>query len=132
MKVSLPTNGSVATLNANAENGSSSLLFRKSFFPSSKIPSIGGTSIGLGKYHTIASSNNLTHLFLNAVPHRTGNNLVLITPFLIQFLISSTVKLSPARNFSIIASSNSTISSNILFLHSSALAFRFSGISSTL
>ena len=47
--VKRPTNGSVITLNANAENGSVSDEWRSVFVPSSISPSIAFTSIGDGK-----------------------------------------------------------------------------------
>src|SRR6187402_798632 len=73
-KVKLPTNGSLAILNASAANGASSEDGRVSFSVSSSgfVPSIGGTSTGDGKKLTTASSNSCTPLFLKAEPHNTG------------------------------------------------------------
>ena len=60
MNVNLPTYGSVATLNAKAEKGSSSAGLIAILFSSSRgyLPSIPGTSSGEGKYDVIASNKN--------------------------------------------------------------------------
>ena len=63
-KQSFPTNGSVAILNANAENGSVSDVFLSTSFPSLSIPLICGISIGDGIKSIIAFNNSCTPLFL--------------------------------------------------------------------
>ena len=64
MKASLPTNGSVAILNANADIGSESDAFLSASSPSNVVPLTGGISNGDGKYSTTASSICWTPLFL--------------------------------------------------------------------
>ena len=69
----MPTKGSVATLNANAENGSLSSNFLSiSSLVLGFVPLIDPMSLGLGKKSTTASSKGWTPLFLNAEPVNTG------------------------------------------------------------
>ena len=92
MNVRVPTNGSVAILNASAENGSSSDDFLESSTSSSCelfgiTPVIALTSSGAGKKSITASSIAWTPLFLNAEPHKPtinsfANDLILKPSFI--------------------------------------------------
>ena len=71
----LPTNGSVAILNANAEKGSSSDAFLESSVSlSSEVPLTSSTSSGEGKKSITASNIVCTPLFLKAAPQRVTTN----------------------------------------------------------
>ena len=77
INVRVPTNGSVAILNANAENGSSSDDFLESDCSSSSLllgitPSIALTSSGAGRKSKTASKTPWTPLFLKAEPQRAS------------------------------------------------------------
>ena len=116
-------------LNANAENGSSSLACLSISFPSSSSPLIDGTSVGAGKKSITASNIVWTPLSLYAEPHNTGNNSTANTPLRIAALISSSVTGSSSKTFIIKSSSNEAAASTIFWRYSSAWAFMFSGIS---
>src|SRR3954453_14292601 len=61
------------TLKASAAKGSSSAARRESSCSvRGSMPCTGGTSSGLGRYVTTASSSGCTPLFLNAEPARIG------------------------------------------------------------
>ena len=73
MKTTLPTKGSVITLNARADRGCSSSGYLNSISSVfGSVPSTGGTSNGDGRYSNIASSNGCMPLPRRAVPHSTG------------------------------------------------------------
>ena len=80
---------------------------------------------------TIASNKAWIPLFLNAVPQTTGTIVLSIVAFLNPFTISSLVISSPPKNFSISASSVSTIDSSIYCLASSAFSCNSALISFT-
>ena len=67
-------------LNASAANGSESSALRVAGRSSPPLtvsmPSIGGTSSGLGRKSITASSSGCTPLFLNDEPHSTGVSLI--------------------------------------------------------
>ena len=114
-KNSLPKNGSTATLKANAENGSSTLLCLSTTSSgfAGDTPSIGGKSTGLGRYCTTASSSGSTHLFLNADPHNTGTAFNPITASRRVFRISSLPTGFPSR-YSVMMSSSKSESASII------------------
>ena len=120
-KVSFPTNGSVITLKARAENGSSSEeCLSTSSSVSGLTPLIAGTSNGDGKYSTTASSIGCTPLYLNADPHTTGKNSTDNVALRIAALSSSIVISSPPKYFSMKSSSNSATASISFSRYSSA------------
>ena len=125
-----PTKGSLATLNANAEKGSSSdaFLISSSSLPG-MLPVACCTSLGSGIKFTMASRSGCTPLFLNALPVKIGTNSKLIVPFLIQRLRVSSSGSSPSKYFSKTSSSCSTAISTISDRYFSAVSFNSSGIS---
>ena len=130
-KVSEPTKGSVAILNAIPEKGSSS---SDDLLPSSslsRIPVTGLTSLGAGKKSTTASSMVCTPLFLNADPQRQGTISLLNVLSLIPIFMSSSDKSPSSRYLSINSSLASAADSTIFSRHSSARPLRSSGISSS-
>ena len=128
-KHNLPTYGSVAILNASAENGASSDVSLSISFPSSSTPLIWSISNGDGKYSTILSNNNCNPLFLYADPQHTSVALLLNVAFLKPFLISVSVNSSPSKYFIIISSSCSAAVSTIFALYSLAFSTNSAGIS---
>ena len=68
-------------------------------------------------------------LSLNAVPQNAGVMVLARQPLRIAFLISSTVSSSPAKNFSMSASSCSAALSTIFWRHSFAFSTYSSGMS---
>ena len=130
--VRLPTNGSVAILNARDANGSSSEEWRSAgvSLPSSRIPLIAGTSVGDGRYSTTASSIAWTPLFLNAEPQVTRIISFASTRWRNADLISASVSSSPPRYFSISSSEASAAASTRFWCHSAANSCMFAGISS--
>ena len=89
INVKLPTKGSLATLNAKAENGalSSNFISTSSSDPG-LVPFIEPMSFGLGKKFTTASKSGWTPLFLNADPVRTGTKSKPKHPFLMHAIKS--------------------------------------------
>ena len=68
----LPTYGSLAILNANAEKFSLSSALLVLLDPSSRIPVMAGLSMGEGKKSIMASNIAWIPLFLKADPQITG------------------------------------------------------------
>ncbi len=79
--MSLPTYGSLMILNARAEKGAaSSGVPLQLLDPLDVQPAVGGTSSGLGRKSTTASSMGWTPLFLKADPHSTGTTMFSMVP----------------------------------------------------
>ena len=92
-------------LKTRPENGSESSGLRSACSPLGVWPSTGGTSLGAGRYATIASSSGWIALFLNAEPRSTGTPSPDKVARRIARRSSSTVGSSSWTNFSISDSS---------------------------
>ena len=132
MYANLPTNGSVAILNANAANGSLSSAFLSASSPSKVVPLTAGISNGDGKKSTTPSIISWTPLFLYEDPQIHGTISLAIVAFLNAIFNSSIEISSPSRYFSINVSSVSAIDSIIAALYSSAWSAKSAGIASSL
>ena len=130
MNVRFPTKGSVAILNAKAENGSSSLeLLDVASSVFGLMPSIAFTSSGAGRYSMTASRTACTPLFLKAEPHSANVISFARTLSLRPFLISSSERSPSSKYFSIKVSFASAAASTSSSLNVSHLSCKSSGIS---
>ena len=134
MKVRVPTNGSVAILNASAEKGSSSDDDLESISSSSSelfgiTPSIALTSSGAGRKSITASKTAWTPLFLNAEPHSANITSFARDLILNPSLIWSGVNSPDSKYASIRSSLASAAASNISSLNFEHLSIKSSGIS---
>ena len=130
MKVRVPTNGSVAILNASAENGSLSSAWRSASFSSSSMPLIAGTSTGEGRKSTTASRTACTPLFLNALPQVASTISLLRVRVRRPCLISASVSSPSSRYLSISSSEASAAASTSSVRYSSAISCMSAGMSS--
>ena len=114
-KDSLPTKGSATVLNTKADSGASgSHLMVSPSTVSSQQP-----SAALGRKCTMASIRTWLPEPVAALPQKTGAMVPLLTPAAIPFWISSLVKGSSMKNFSIRASSvSATASFRAIFISS--------------
>src|SRR5216683_3344495 len=112
---------------ANGSVGSGCRTTSRSSAPTSW-PTIPGTSSGLGRYSTIASSIGCTPLFLNALPHSTGVTRPAMVARRIAAFSCFSSGVVPARYSSIISSSFSAMVSSSRSRHSRAASTWSSGI----
>mmetsp|Transcript_27923 Transcript_27923/g.61100 ORF Transcript_27923/g.61100 Transcript_27923/m.61100 type:complete len:249 (+) Transcript_27923:1296-2042(+) len=124
MKVRVPTKGSVITLKARAEKGSSSEAARMISVslpssPSSQ-PTMSGRSRGEGRKSHTASRRGCTPLFLKAVPHTMGTKVFSRVPLRMSALSAASSGSSPSRNIIMASSSCSTAISTIFSRYSFA------------
>ena len=119
-------------LKASAAKGSAASARRSARAPESgSIPTIAGTSSGLGRKSTTASSSGCTPLFLKDAPQRTGTKESEIVPRRSAARIASAGSGCPERYSSISASSCSQAASTSRSRNSPQRARRPSGTSSS-